>query len=213
MRHPQQIAMGEARARFPSLMSPPCPLPGPCQLQREAHQAVPLRFKLPPLSLVSFPFRFLQDRHRPGEHAVGGSMVDRLPRGRSSLPPHLHPHPGVPPAPPRYVALQRLEELGLGLHGTRARLGLASSCMCVVGDVGRGRASSVEIVIPTWISPPRLSSCLLPCSSLAAVGRGRMSHGIFPLQIRRFGSIRIPCLTCSLFPFASRFQDPSGISL
>ncbi|XP_054701964.1 solute carrier organic anion transporter family member 4A1 isoform X2 [Grus americana] len=45
------------------------------------------------------------DRHLPGEHAVGGSVVDWLPRGWSSLPPHLHPHPGVPSASPRSVLL------------------------------------------------------------------------------------------------------------
>lgn len=117
---------------------PPHVPPTLASFSERSRQAGPLCFKPPPLSLVSFRLRFLQDRHRPGEYAVGRGMVDRLPRGRSSLPPHLHPHPGVPPAPPRYAAPPRLKAVGAGTAGcSRSPWGLRPYARVELGTQGQ----------------------------------------------------------------------------
>lgn len=138
---------------------------------RERHTELPLSVPNQPLSFVSLWLRFLQDRHHPREHAVGWGVVDWIPGGWSCLPAHLHPHPGLPPAPPRYGLLH--QELGLGL--CRAPAGPGASVLvhvCSWGCGSKARASCVYIVIPKWISPLWVSICLCYCFSLAAVMEG-----------------------------------------
>lgn len=112
---------------------------------------------------------------------------------------------------------QRLPGTGLrrgsGI-GAGAAPALRGACTHMHGcSWGLGSKGTASRVIPKWISPPWLSICRCYGFSLAAVGGGRMSRCVFPLQIHCFSSTRIPWLACSSTLFASHFQDPSATSL
>lgn len=145
MWHPQQIAVGEARARFPSLTSPPRVPPDPCHLQREARRAVPLPPKPPPPSLVSFRLfvSYRIDIAPENTLWVGAWWIGFLGAGAASLLISI-PILGYPQRLPGTWPGRGSGEPGSGPPGTHAPLGagiLPHACSWRRG--GRGRASSV----------------------------------------------------------------------